>query len=85
MRLGEKSRLQVTEYFASWYYTARNGSILYGWACFRLAVKYWRFLIFDVDKYEKRYAEDARVLFFQSLSPSSIFDDFIRNNRLRLQ
>jgi hypothetical protein len=72
-------------HFASWYYTARAGTILYGWACLRLAVRYWRFLVFGSDKYGPREVEGARIQFFESLDPKSISDDFIRNNHLRLQ
>ncbi len=73
------------KHFSDWYYSARVGTIAYGWACFRLAVRYWRFLIFHVDKYGPRDTEGARIQFFESLDPSSISDDFIRNNHLRLQ
>jgi hypothetical protein len=72
-------------HFSGWYYTARRGTILYGWACFRLAARYWRFLVFRSDRYGPRDAEGARILFFESLDPSSISDDFLRNNHLRLQ
>lgn len=72
-------------YFAIWYYAAKEGTILYGWACFRLAVRYWRFLIFHSDRYGPRDVESARIALFEALDPSSISDDFIRNNHLRLQ
>jgi hypothetical protein len=72
-------------HFAAWYYTAREGTILYGWACFRVALKNWQFLIFHSDKYGPRDAELCRIGFFESLDPSSISDDYIRNNHLRLQ
>lgn len=84
MRVGEEGRLQV-RYFAGLYYTAREGTILYGWACFRLAIKTWRFLIFYSYGYEEEDVELFRIGFFESLHPSSISDDFIRNNHLRLQ
>lgn len=73
------------KYFASWYYTAREGTILYGWACFKLAFRTWRFLIFYSDRYGPRDIEMCRIRFFEALDPSSISDDFIRNNHLRLQ
>lgn len=72
-------------YFARWYYTAREDTILYGWACFRLAIRYWNFLLFHSDKYGVQDVEGARIQFFEALDPSSISDDFIRNNHLRLQ
>lgn len=72
-------------YFDGWYYRAREGTILYGWACFRLAYKMWRFLIFHSDKYGPQDVEWARISFFESLDPSSISDDFIRDTLLRLQ
>jgi hypothetical protein len=73
------------KYFDRWYYRAREGTILYGWACFCLSYKMWRFLIFYSDKYGPRDVEWARVSFFESLGPSSISDDFIRDTHLRLQ
>jgi len=84
VRVGEEGRLQV-RYFAGWYYTAREGTVLYGWACFRLAIRYWCFLVFYVDKYGADDTEGARIQFFEALDPTSITDDFIRNNHLRLQ
>lgn len=72
-------------YFAKWYYRARPGTIIYGWACFRLAVRTWRFLLFYSDRYGPRDVELARVRFFQALDPFSVSDDFIRSNHLILQ
>lgn len=72
-------------YFSKWYYRARPGTIIYGWACLRLAIKTWRFLVFHSDKYGSRDVELARTSFFEALGPFSISDDFIRRNHLILQ
>jgi hypothetical protein len=72
-------------FFNRWYYTARPGTILYGWACFRLAVKTWRFLLFYSHKYSTKDIEDVRAMFFEALDPLSISEDFIRTNHLILQ
>lgn len=72
-------------FFNRWYYTAHPGTVIYGWACFRLAIKTWRFLIFHSYKYGEKDVELCRIGFFESLHPSSILDDFIRNNHLILQ
>ena len=84
MRVGEEGRLQV-KHFARWYYTAKPGTVLYGWACFRLALKMWRFLIFHSDEYGADDLELCRIGFFEALDPSSISDDFIRTHHILLQ
>ncbi len=73
------------EHFSAWYYTAHNGTILYGWACFRLAFNTWKFLIFHSGKYSEKDIEITRIRFFEGLDLYSVTDDIIRNYHLHLQ
>lgn len=67
-------------YFDRWYYRAKPSTITYGWACFRLAVRYWVFLLFKVDSLGMgSLSKYSHSRFFQSLHPYSVSDDFIKN------